>query len=104
MADDEVEVVACTSLISASPGAAVVISDGRRESENIKHRLTRTFATEISLVHLTRFCRSCVLVGSSGVATGGEKGDTPPTPTMAGYVIHVKTKEFILWGLYRWTE
>lgn len=62
MADDKVEVVVCTSLISASPGAAVVISDGRRESENIKHRLTRTFATEISLVHLTRFCRSCVLV------------------------------------------
>jgi len=60
MADDEVEVVACTSLILASVGAAIAI----KESENIKHRLTHTFATEISLVLLTRWCRSCVLAGS----------------------------------------
>jgi len=64
MTDDEVEVVACTSLILASVGAAIAISDAKKESENIKHGLTHAFATEISLVLLTRRCRSCVLAGS----------------------------------------
>ena len=35
-----------------------------RESENIKRGLTRTFATEISLIHLTGCYRSCELARS----------------------------------------
>jgi len=65
MADDKVKVVACTWLTLASIGAAIAISYSR-ESENVAHWLTaRTFATETSLIHLTRCCRSCVLARST---------------------------------------
>ena len=66
MVDDEVEVVACTSLILASVGLVLPLQypTPNTESENIKHGLMHTFATEISLVHLTRCGRSCVLAGS----------------------------------------
>ena len=71
MADDKVEVLACTSLILAGVDAAIDRRKRKRKHETLVDAYIRNRIIKVSLVHLTRCCRSSVLAEVFPISTHG---------------------------------